>query len=48
VKAGRGADRIQTAGQGFDLVDCGPGRDHARIGNRDRQSGCERVVRGPL
>jgi hypothetical protein len=54
VSGGRGRDRI-AGGDGDDSLrsvdgdpdrlDCGPGRDNARIGEGDRTRGCERVKR---
>lgn len=41
---GRGNDRINTVnGKRGDTVDCGPGRDVARIDKGDRALGCESV-----
>jgi Ca2+-binding RTX toxin-like protein len=40
---GRGNDRVRAANGSFDRVNCGPGRDFARVDPVDRVRGCERV-----
>ena len=45
INAGAGRDRIKARGGSVDVIRCGPGRDKAIVGSRDRTRGCERVVR---
>jgi RTX calcium-binding nonapeptide repeat (4 copies) len=45
IFGGSGDDRIDAAGGGRDLVDCGPGIDHASVDALDRVSGCEFIRR---
>jgi Ca2+-binding RTX toxin-like protein len=40
---GSGNDRLRAANGSFDRVNCGPGRDIARVDRVDRVRGCERV-----
>jgi Ca2+-binding RTX toxin-like protein len=40
---GRGNDRLRAANGRFDRVNCGPGRDFAKVDRVDRVRGCERV-----
>jgi len=42
---GRGRDKIRAANRVAERVDCGPGRDTARVDRTDRVRGCERVTR---
>lgn len=44
VEAGSGNDVVDSRGSGFDVIDCGPGRDRALVGDLDRVRNCERVV----
>jgi hypothetical protein len=46
VNAGRGNDSVSARDGVRDVIDCGPGRDSARIDRRDRVRGCEQVSRG--
>ena len=45
ITAGHGVDVIQADNGRRDRIDCGSGRDHARVDRRDIVRGCERVVR---
>lgn len=42
---GSGADAVRTADETNDSVDCGPGRDNARLDRGDRQRRCDDVRR---
>jgi hypothetical protein len=44
VRGGAGDDKIDARGSEIDLVDCGAGRDLARVSASDRVRNCERVV----
>ena len=45
---GTGEDRIRTAGDTKDVVDCGPGHDFALLDRKDKQRRCDSVRRvGP-
>ena len=43
VRAGAGIDVVITRGGGADVVNCGGGRDRAKVDRSDRVSKCERV-----
>lgn len=43
IFGGPGRDLILARGGGADFVDCGPGKDVARVDGRDRVKRCERV-----
>jgi hypothetical protein len=43
-RAGAGADRVSAADGRRELVDCGTGRDRARVDRRDRVTRCEQVL----
>jgi Ca2+-binding RTX toxin-like protein len=43
LRGGSGNDRLRAANDSFDRVNCGPGRDIARVDRVDRVRGCERV-----
>ena len=43
VRAGAGIDLVITRGGGADVVNCGGGRDRAKVDRSDRVSKCERV-----
>jgi Ca2+-binding RTX toxin-like protein len=43
LRGGSGNDRLRAANGSFDRVNCGPGRDVARVDRVDRVRGCERV-----
>jgi Ca2+-binding RTX toxin-like protein len=43
LRGGSGNDRLRAANGRFDRVNCGPGRDIARVDPVDRVRGCERV-----
>ena len=43
LKGGRGDDRINARDGSFDVVDCGSGRDRARVDRVDRVRRCERT-----
>lgn len=43
IFGGPGRDLLLARGGGVDFVDCGPGRDVARVDARDRVKHCERV-----
>lgn len=45
VKGGAGKDTINVADGKKETVDCGPGRDTARVDKRDKVKGCEKVIR---
>jgi hypothetical protein len=45
LNGGPGPDLILARGGGADFVNCGGGRDRARVDERDRVSNCERVQR---
>ncbi|MEA2185804.1 MAG: hypothetical protein QOK16_815 [Solirubrobacteraceae bacterium] len=45
LAGGAGADRVRSADRSRDSVDCGPGRDSARIDRIDRQKRCESIRR---
>ena len=45
LSGGSGRDVLRAVNGNVDRVNCGPGRDVARVDRRDRVSGCERVVR---
>jgi hypothetical protein len=44
VRGGAGDDRVDVRGGQPDTVDCGPGRDLARVSRSDRVRNCERVT----
>jgi Ca2+-binding RTX toxin-like protein len=44
-RAGQGNDFVSAADGHREIVDCGAGRDRARVDRNDRVIGCERVVR---
>jgi len=44
--AGPGHDVVRARNRRRELVNCGSGRDRARVDRRDRVRGCERVTRG--
>jgi RTX calcium-binding nonapeptide repeat (4 copies) len=46
IFAGTGDDLVRATDPKRDLIRCGPGRDVAYVGSRDRTTGCERVVLG--
>ena len=45
LSGGAGNDRVDTRNRRRDRVDCGPGRDRARVDRSDRVRRCERVRR---
>jgi Ca2+-binding RTX toxin-like protein len=45
IRTGSGDDRISSANDVSEVVDCGPGRDLVRADRSDRLIGCERVRR---
>lgn len=45
VDAGPGDDRIDSMDGDLDWIDCGPGRDLAKVDIKDRTRNCERVKR---
>ena len=45
LRGGRGNDRLSAANGKRDLVNCGAGRDRARVDAFDLVRGCERVRR---
>jgi Ca2+-binding RTX toxin-like protein len=45
LAGGPGADRVRSADKSTDSIDCGPGRDSARIDRLDRQKRCESIRR---
>jgi hypothetical protein len=44
-RAGSGNDNVSSADGTREAVDCGSGRDRARVDRKDRVKGCERVKR---
>jgi hypothetical protein len=44
-RGGRGKDRIKAANRIAERIDCGPGRDSARVDRTDSLRRCERVTR---
>lgn len=46
VVAGAGDDAVSARDRTRDVIDCGPGRDTARVDRRDRVRNCESVSRG--
>jgi Ca2+-binding RTX toxin-like protein len=45
IEGGTGNDRISAVDRRRDTIDCGPGRDTARVDRGDRVKRCERVIR---
>lgn len=46
IDAGTGNDYVSARNGSIDTINCGVGRDTARVDRIDRVAGCERVIRG--